>query len=384
MPHRDYIKNHFVRLVNGGPSYFEELITLIRSAERVLHLQVYIFEADQTGRMIFAELKQAVKRGVEVFLVVDGFGSYGLQRQLKGELEKSGIHFRFFSALPFQALRQPARRLHHKICVADKQRALIGGINIADKYYGTATQKPWLDYAVYTEGLICDSMHTFCERIYIRKFLKRRYPRLKKSGNTDPGVRGASVRLSINDWLRRKNEISAAYKHMLNGAHSEVIIVASYFIPTRRLLKILLRAAMRKRNITIVLGAISDVPFIKPAMLYLYGKLLNNNVRIFEYHETVLHAKVCVVDERWTSIGSHNLNQLSEFFSVEANLEILDKTFARQVAAELKELMLHHCTEVDKESFHKSYHVFRRIWNRFSYSLISISMRILDFFNIRE
>ena len=357
---------------------------MIRSAKTILHLQFYIFDPDETGRKILQELKNAVERGVSVYLVVDGFGSYGLKRQLNEELESSGIHFRFFSSLPFQALKQPARRLHHKICVADERTALIGGINIADKYYGVNSLPPWLDYAVKVEGRVCTSIHLFCESIYNRKFTKRGYPLLKNFKPKPGHASGTLVRLSINDWLRRKNEISSAYKYMLKGAHKEIIIVASYFIPTRRLLNIILRAAKRKRSVAIILGKNSDVPFIKPAMTYLYGKLLSGNIRIFEYSESVLHAKVCVVDQKWSSIGSHNLNQLSEFFSVEANLEILDRSFAILLANELKELMLKHCVEVDKSEFIRSENIFKKIWNRFSYTLISVTMRVLDIFNIRD
>lgn len=383
MSEGDYSSGNKVKLVHGGVEYFQQLADLIRTAKKVLHLQVYIFETDATGRAILNELKGAVERGVSVFLVVDGFGSYGLRRQFKGELEESGIQFRFFSSLPFQALKQPARRLHHKICIADGIKALLGGINIADKYHGKNGELPWLDYAVLVEGKICTAIQEFCESIFNRSFMKRRYPgRVRTNKQALPD--GIRVRLSINDWLRRKNEISAAYKYMLNGARKDIVIVASYFIPTRRLLKILLRAAKRQRKVTVILGETSDVPFIRPAMYYLYGKLLSSNIRIFEYREAVLHAKVCVVDHRWVSIGSHNLNHLSEFFSVEANLEILDKTFASQLADELNSLMLLKCKEVDKLDFERNENVFRRIWNRFSYTLISTSMRILDLFNVRE
>ena len=168
---------------------------------------------------------------------------------------------------------------------------------------------------------------------------------------------------------------------MLSGAHQEIIIVASYFVPTRRLLKILVRAAKRGRNVNIILSRNSDVLFMKPAMTYLYGKLLRAGIRIYEYRESVLHAKLCVVDRRWVSVGSHNLNHLSEFISIEMNLEVLDHAFAGQTTRELYTLMEERCIPVTMDELQKSTNIFIRAGRWFSYKLISWSMRLLYFLN---
>ncbi|MBK7889086.1 MAG: hypothetical protein IPJ86_17860 [Bacteroidetes bacterium] len=192
------------------------------------------------------------------------------------------------------------------------------------------------------------------------------------------------VRISINDWFRRMNEISAGYKKELKNAQKEIIIVASYFTPSRRLLKILLRSASRNRDIYIVLSKYSDVPFMKSAMKFLYGRLLLNKVRIFEYRESVLHAKVCVVDNKWVSVGSHNLNHLSEFLSIEMNMEVLDNNFASGVATELKKLMFEKCNEILQDEFIASGTFFEKIKNWLSYKIISLSTRILLFLNFKS
>ena len=168
---------------------------------------------------------------------------------------------------------------------------------------------------------------------------------------------------------------------MLNGAHKEVIIVASYFIPTRRLLKILIRSAKRGRKIYIILSRTSDVPFMKAAISYLYDQLLSAGVQVFEYRASVLHAKVCVVDNRWVSVGSHNLNHLSELISIEMNLEVLQHDFASKVSSELKQLMKEQCQEIRLEEFDRTTSTLKRGWNWFSYKLISLSMRLLYFLN---
>ena len=168
---------------------------------------------------------------------------------------------------------------------------------------------------------------------------------------------------------------------MLSGAHKEIIIVASYFVPTRRLLKILVRAAKRGRKVSIILSRTSDVIFMKPAMTYLYSKLLRAGINIFEYRESVLHAKLCVVDKRWVSIGSHNLNHLSEFISIEMNLEVLDHAFASQTTRELYSLMEERCIPITSAEVTRGSNLFQKAGQWISYKLISWSMRILYFLN---
>lgn len=370
-----------MRIIRGGPAYFEELAALIRSAREILHIQVYIFEIDNTGKAVFEELKAAVDRGVDVRLVVDGFGSYGLRRALGEQLKNSGIRFRYFSPIPFPAFRQPGRRLHHKVAVADGRMALLGGINIADKYKGNSSVDPWLDYAVFVEGPVCFELQQVCTRIASRKLVRRRRRKLTAFSVSDPGI---PVRLRINDSLRGLREISSGYRTALSTAGSEIIILASYFIPTRRLLVLLLQAARRGCRVRIVLSRDSDVPVVKAAMHYLYGKLLNNGIAIYEYKSSVLHAKVCVTDRRWITIGSHNLNHLSEFLSMEMNLEVVDEVLASHFAGELDLLIQNECVAVTPQEYAVHLNRLAMLRNFIAYKMILFSVRVLDLFRLKK
>ena len=377
----NFIPGHVVRILRGGPAYFEELVELIRSARQFLHIQVYIFEMDDTGKAVFKELHAAAARGVEVSLVVDGFGSYGLRRALGEHLRNSGIRFRYFSPIPFPAFRQPGRRMHHKVAVADGRTALLGGINIADKYKGTATDAPWLDYAVFIEGAVCSELQQVCARIASRRLVRRRH---RKQAAFPASLTGIPVRLRINDSLRGLREISSGYKTALSKAGREIIILASYFIPTRRLLVLLLQAARRGCRVRIVLSRDSDVPVVKAAMSYLYGKLLKNGIEIYEYKSSVLHAKVCVTDRRWITIGSHNLNHLSEFLSMEMNLELVDEALVGHFAEELDVLILKECAAVTPQEYAVRLNLLTLLRNFIAYKMILFSVRVLDLFRLKK
>ncbi len=381
MNSRNYIGGNQVRLVHGGEEYFDTLLDLIDHAKHYIHLQVYILDRDDTGMVILDALKEAAQRGVKVYLVADGFGSMSLGKDFGREMAAAGIQFRYFSPLPFPGIFQAGRRLHHKVTVADGKKALVGGINISDRYRGTEDQKPWLDYALLAEGPLALHISSICEKIFQKRFSGISLHSLKKLQHKNPEPAPVQMRVSVNDWIRRRNEISSTYKHMLSGAHKEIIIIASYFIPTRRLLKILLRAAKRGRKISIVLSRSSDVFLMKPAMTYLYGKLLRAGIHIYEYRESVLHAKLCVVDNRWVSIGSHNLNHLSEFISIEMNLEVLNHNFALQTTTELHQLMQERCVPIEAEEFSRNTSHYQQAGRWFSYKLISWSMRLLYFLN---
>ena len=379
MPKRFFAPGHFIRLVHSGKPYFEELGRLIDSAGQTIYLLVYIFDEDETGKLVLHHLEKAASRGVEIYFIADGYGSASLSSNFGERMIKSGINFKFFSPVSIFKTINSGRRLHQKVCVADGKKALVGGINISDKYRGTKSAKPWFDLALYIEGPLCTDLHVMCKNIWEKQY------RNKKTGVLHQHLRsgGVMARMVQNDWLRRKNEISSSYKKKLQAASSKIVIAASYFLPSRRFLNILLRAAKKGRNISIILSRDSDVPFIKPAIAYLYNRMLSAGIRIFEYDQSVLHAKAVMVDNRWVSIGSHNLNHLSEYISMELNIEVLDKHFGTLFNHEMELLIKNHCQEVTLDSYEKTNNKFKKLSQWFSYKLVSMSERILDMFTRR-
>ena len=141
-------------LVHSGEDYFSRLENIIRNSQFEIHMQIYLFENDATGKRIISALKEAASRQVKIYLLLDGLGSLTFPSEVRNELKRSGINFRFFAPLFSAYTFYLGRRLHQKVVVADRKVVLIGGINIADKYHGTATEAPWLDYAVQLNGEI--------------------------------------------------------------------------------------------------------------------------------------------------------------------------------------------------------------------------------------
>ncbi len=377
-----YLPGHTIKLVLGGEPYFAHLLQLINSAQKHLHFQVYIFDEDETGREVAEALKKARQRGVEIFLTVDSYGSKSLSAAFINDLKASGLHFKLFSPLPehFYVFRL-GRRLHNKVVVADHSEALVGGINISNKYRGSDRETPWLDFAVAVKGPVCADLSRLCERIYREKYFgKLKNPAAKGPSPTVGNVRS---RVALTDWFRRKNQIGADYRAAFQKAQHSIIVVASYFLPSRSIRTALKNAAQRGVQITLLLPGKSDLPLAKNANRYLYGELLEeDNIQLYEWNKSVLHGKLAVVDHKWVTVGSYNLNHLSQYSSIEMNVEVLDEGFAASVEDCFAEL-IQQSTQIPADRFKQEQRFYYEMFDWASYTLARWTMLLL-FFLIRR
>lgn len=346
---KKYLNVEDIQLVYSGANYFEVLDRIIDESKETLHVQTYIFDADKTGTRVLEKLKNAVKRGVKVYLLSDAYGSFPFPSELSKEVAAAGIHFRLFSPLFSGESGYFGRRLHHKIVVADKKMAMIGGINIADKYsYGSADEQVWLDYALFIKGEACEYLHLLCEQVYHKK--RSKLVSWEKNTKINTGSANAPLlRFRRNDWIKGKNEIHQSYIAAISQAKSSITIVASYFLPGNHFRRILRNAAKRGVEIKIILAGKSDVSSVRLAQNYLYGFYLSNNIQLFEWQNSVLHGKAMLVDKSWATIGSYNLNFLSHYISIELNADVIDHNLALQFTEHLEDILKKSCQVVELE-----------------------------------
>ena len=356
-----------LELVYSGKDYFARLEAIIRDAQFEIHLQMYLFENDATGKRIVTALKEAALRKVEIYVLLDGFGSLSFPAELLKELKFSGINIRFFAPLFSTYTFYLGRRLHRKVVVADAKVALVGGINIADKYHGSTTEKPWLDYAVQLNGEIAKPLQQLCHDIYFKK-RELKNTKIKSAFHIQ---KDTSVCILQNDWLKGKNEICDGYIKSIRQAKKEIIIVGSYFLPGIRIIRALKKASKNKVTIKLILSGKSDLPMTRRATCFLYNKLLNYNIELYEWDQSVLHGKVAVIDGNWSTIGSFNLNNLSSYGSLEMNIEIGSVSFSTQFRTHLNGIIAQ-CQRVTKESLKTKTTVMTKFINLISYVITRI------------
>jgi cardiolipin synthase len=371
---KNYRKAEQLNLVRSGTNYFDVIDELIVHAQHTLHLQTYIFESDATGKRVIHSLIEAARRGVVVFVLCDAFGSNALSYESIRSMLDAGIQFRMFSPLFSGEGLSFGRRLHHKIVVADGKHAVVGGINIADKYNAVGALPPWMDFGVRIEGDVCAYLTNLCQAIYEKEKTNTAVEMIEPE--EEHGNEGF-LRFRRNDWRKRKNEIHRSYLEALVGAESSVVFVASYFLPGSKFRRLLKRAAARGVDIKIILAGKSDVPVIRLAENYLYDFYLSNGIKIYEWTESVMHGKAMVVDQSWATVGSYNLNSLSHYLSIELNVDIRDKKFVLHFEDHLNTLIREKCEAVTMEGSQKKASLVNRIKRRVGYIVYKTLMTVM-------
>jgi cardiolipin synthase A/B len=377
-----FYPNNKVQLILGGQAYFNLLAQLINNATESIHLQTYIFKDDETGKEIILALKNAIKRNVSVYLLVDGYASQSLSKAFIADLAYSGIKFRFFQPLFKTTQFYFGRRMHHKLFVVDAKYAVIGGINIANKYNDMPTQPAWLDFALYINGEIAQQLCILCWKTW-NNFTSRNedspcadYPIAKHFLASEKTL----ARIRRNDWVRRKNEISSTYIQMFRNAKSHITIVCSYFLPGRIIRKLLQNAAKRGVKIRIVTAGKSDIALAKSAERWLYDWLLRNNITLYEYQPTILHAKIAVADSEWLTLGSYNINNLSAYASIELNVDIQNKNIVAAAEDSVENLITQSCINISLEKHKQNKNIFKQFVRWCSYHLIKVIFYMLTFY----
>ena len=357
---------HAIELLRGGDELFPAMGAAIASARRTVWLATYIFHDDAVAQTLALLLAAAARRGVQVRVVVDGFGSKATLPSLREWMVPAGVELAVFRPIDrWWSYFQPgqARRLHQKLCVVDGAVAFVGGINlIADRndlHHGWS-DAPRLDFAARLQGPAVAEVAQSVQAIWTRAMLGHVWrdelasllrsaapvararglatrlrivrPRRTSAGAVQPPV---SLAFVVRDNLRQRRSIERVYMEAIQHARHRIDLVTPYFYPDRRFRVALAKAAERGVKVRLLLQGKIDYRIAGVAARVLYDELLTKGVQIFEYTPAYLHAKVAVVDEDWATLGSSNIDPLSLLLNLEANLVVCDAPFARRVSEQL-------------------------------------------------
>lgn len=316
------VEDNRLHLLTGGKERLEALIALIDGAKTSLRLLYYIYAADEAGQTVRDALDRALKRGVTVALIVDGFGS-SAPPEFFARLHAEGAHIcRFLPKLG----RRYLLRNHQKLALADERIAIIGGFNIENDYFDD--DDGWRDLGLRIEGPAAARLVGYFDSL--QRWTQREGARLRD-------LRRALSRWSQGDgggkacWLlggptRRLSPWAKALRSEIAKA-TRIDMIAAYFAPTPRMLRAIERVGRRGGQARIVTAAKSDNNATIAAARHTYHRLLRRKVRIFEYQPTRLHTKLFVIDDT-VHVGSANFDVRSLFLNLEIMLRIEDKSFA--------------------------------------------------------
>ena len=315
------VSGNRLTLYPEGPERLDALIRLIDEARESLRFLYYMFLDDAAGTRVRDALIAAAGRGVEVWLLVDGFGSTSNLAFFR-PLQESPVHFCRFS--PHWG-RKYLLRNHQKLALADGRRVMIGGFNISDDYFGTVEQGAWRDIGLEVEGRSVGCLIDYFDRLFgwaetpnarVRDLRRMLQQHSVTEGKLHWLFGGPARRLS--PWAR------AVRMDMLSATRLDII--AAYFAPAPAMLRRMTKVARRGRT-RLVTAAKSDNVATIFAARSLYSYLLRRGVSIFEYQPTKLHTKLFVVDDV-VHIGSANFDMRSLFLNLEMMLRVDDPAFA--------------------------------------------------------
>lgn len=346
---RHWTEGNRLRLLENGEEYFPLVFEAIAKAAQEVLIETFILFEDQVGNELQQRLIEAARRGVHVELVVDGYGSEELTPAFITALTDVGVRFKLFDPQPRKLGYRTNifRRLHRKTVIIDGKQALIGGINMSAEHLRVHGPESKQDYAVLVEGPVVEHIRAhFSKNNEVASSPRWRWRpwRQRQPEVLDEGKTGAMLVVRDND--RHRDDIERVYRLGIRNAKRDIILANAYFLPSYRLMREFRRAAERGVQVRLILQGRPDMPIVRWLARALDDDLLRAGVRIFEYTERPLHAKVAVIDDDWSTVGSSNLDPLSLFLNLESNLVMRDAEFAATLRGNLEGLIEHKCEEL--------------------------------------
>lgn len=350
-----WVPGNQITLLENGEGYYPRVFEAIANAEKEVLLETFILFDDKVGRQLHEALLKAARRGAEVHVLVDGWGSPDLPASFTQPLLEAGVHLRAFEPVQrvLGARVNLLRRMHHKIVVVDGQSAFVGGINYSIDHLAEFGEQAKQDYAVEVRGPLVGQIQAFC-RANVEapqpargQWLRRWRASLRRKGVAEVTGEGALAAFVTRDNNEHRSDIERHYRAAIRSARQRILIANAYFFPGYRFLRDLRRAARRGVQVDLFLQGRPDMLWVKRASELLYRHLMRAGINIYEYNERPLHGKVAVVDNLWATVGSSNLDPTSLSLNLEANVIVRDEAFARHLCGRIDELLQTCCQRVE-------------------------------------
>jgi cardiolipin synthase len=373
-----------VDLLRSGGEFFPALVEAIDGAAREVWLETYIIADDPSGRLVAGALVRAAKRGVVVRVLVDGWGAkYYLTPRLERDLVDGGVQLLKYrpEVQPWHFRAHRLRRLHRKLVQVDGEVAFVGGINLIDDMNTPGQRPPRVDFAVRARGPVVGAVVQTMQRLWalneLVQFRTSEVP-LFPDRPAVPHAGAQTAKLTIRDNLRHRRDIEQAYLAGLRTARQEILIANAYFFPGYHFRRALIAAAGRGVRVTLLLQARVEYPLLHYASRALYGHFVTAGIAIQEYHRSFLHSKVAVIDERWATVGSSNIDPYSLLMAREANIFVRDPGFAIELKRELTTMIEQGARPVDAQRW-RSRSIFSKAVCWIAYGIVRLGMGMLGY-----
>lgn len=305
-----------------GEDLYAQMLAAIDGAEHRVLLETYLWKDDEVGRAFRDALNRAAARGVEVYVVYDGFGNLVVPRSFYRF--HPDVHAFRFPVLRPRLLVSPVRATgltHRKLLVVDDEIGFVGGYNIGSLY---ATQ--WRDTHVRLTGTAAFELsHAFTE-VWNHPWGPGPALPYRNPGGWDSRVRSMS-----NTPPNLVYPIRSVYLDAIRRARHHIHLTTAYFIPDQQILAALVEASRRGVDVRVILPEHSNHVLADWLSRGFYATLLEEHITVLLYRHAMIHAKTATIDGQWSTVGTANIDRLSLSFNYETNLEVHDEAFAEDM-----------------------------------------------------
>ncbi|WP_194270735.1 cardiolipin synthase [Fictibacillus phosphorivorans] len=310
-----------MHLLTTGSHFFDSLFQDIDQANKSIYIQFYILRDDELGQELCKKLIAKAHQGLEVRLLLDYMGSYGLKKKTVNSLKNAGVHFEYSNKPQFPyLLYRINHRNHRKITIIDSEIGYLGGYNVGNEYISRVTRfGDWRDYHLKLRGnVVSELQRLFCD---------------DWNGSTNEkmtqSVSSLTQEVEEKDLLLLPSKGQAGYHYFyekIKQAKKSIFIGSPYFIPGKKMNRALLSALDRGVSVKVLVPMNPDHPFVQEASYRYVKPLLEAGAEIYQFHEGFYHSKIVMFDDSICDIGTANFDLRSFFYNDELNCIFTDKT----------------------------------------------------------
>jgi len=297
----------------------------ILSADKSIYWELYIFVDDEAGKPFFDLLEKKAQAGLDVKLIVDYWGSFGLSHKRITSLKKTGVDVKLFSErkLRYRGIWKRFITINHrKILIVDEEIGFIGGVNIQ------SNMEDWLDIQVELKGKAVRSLlRSFAKQYIICGGDKKQVKHLLKYKFR---VKSDKLDFIYDDANQKRSKMRKKYTEALLRARERIILFSPYYFPDKKFIYALWKARKRGVKIDLLIPFRSDVKVANYAIYGWFSLLKKMGVKV-HLSSGMMHGKGMIVDGSEAIVGSSNLDQTSFYDNYEAGVQIKDKRLIRDL-----------------------------------------------------
>jgi cardiolipin synthase A/B len=331
------VSGNRVDILHNGEEAYPAMLDTIDKAQKSVYLTTYIFDTSRTGKRFITSLSKAVGRGVDVRVIIDGFGELYSLTRAGTKLINQGVKIARF--LPPRLIPPSVHinlRNHRKILIADGQAGYAGGMNIGDRHLAKSRKKRsprMVDvHFRFTGPVVMQLEQTFLEDW---AFCTGEQTEPTPSLPVQKG--SAFCRVIIDGPNEDINKLSTILIGAISSAHERILIMTPYFLPSLEMISALKTAVLRGIDVTIVLPSKNNLPFVKWASNKMLRELIYWGVNVFYQPPPFVHTKLFVMDDHYAQIGSANIDPRSLRLNFELTVEIFDREVAKKLSRHIDE-----------------------------------------------